>query len=144
MRAALERGALAAVALLGKADGFLGNPKVRIPLPGFLEDAAKLLKFTGQGHNARRVDHGHEPRCRSRGACGEGLVHQDGQGHERRRCAAKWCAAATTSVTDYFADKTRLPLGEKFLPIVTKVTAEGLVGRKLQRRGRQGGRASGW
>lgn len=37
LRAALEKGALAAVGLLGKPDGFLGNPRVRIPLPGFLE-----------------------------------------------------------------------------------------------------------
>ena len=33
LRAALERGALAAVGLLGTPDGFLSNPKVRIPLP---------------------------------------------------------------------------------------------------------------
>ena len=30
------------------ADGFLGNPKVRIPLPGVLKDAAKLARLTGQ------------------------------------------------------------------------------------------------
>jgi len=53
VKAALEKGALTAVALLGKTDGFLGNPKVRIPLPGFLEDASKLLKLTGQ---SGRVD----------------------------------------------------------------------------------------
>ena len=49
VRAALERGAIAAVGLLGRADGFLGNPKVRIPLPGYLEDAAKLMRKFGQG-----------------------------------------------------------------------------------------------
>ena len=53
VRTALERGASSAVALLGRNDGFLGNPKVRIELPGFLKDAAKLLKATGQG---KRVD----------------------------------------------------------------------------------------
>ena len=53
IRAALERGAEAAVSLLGKPDGFLGNPKVKIALPGFLKDGAKLLKATGQG---KRVD----------------------------------------------------------------------------------------
>ena len=41
IRAALERGAGAAVDLLGRPDGFLGNPKVRIPLPGVMKDAAK-------------------------------------------------------------------------------------------------------
>ena len=44
LKTALEKGAIAAVNLLGTTDGFLGNEKVRIPLPGFLEDAAKLLK----------------------------------------------------------------------------------------------------
>ena len=53
VHAALERGAASAVALLGRNNGFLGNPKVRIELPGFLKDAAKLLKATGQG---KRVD----------------------------------------------------------------------------------------
>ena len=53
VRAALERGAGSAVSLLGRSDGFLGNPLVRIELPGFMKDAAKLLKLTGQG---RRVD----------------------------------------------------------------------------------------
>lgn len=32
-----------------KPDGFLGNPKVRIVLPAYLEDASKLLKNFGQG-----------------------------------------------------------------------------------------------
>ncbi|MEO8313041.1 MAG: DUF4197 domain-containing protein, partial [Caldimonas sp.] len=53
IRVALERGAVAAVGLLGRPDGFLANPKVRIPLPGFLNDAAKVLRFTGQ---QKRVD----------------------------------------------------------------------------------------
>jgi hypothetical protein len=46
--AALERGATSAVSLLGRSGGFLDNPKVRIPLPEFLNEAAKLAKFTGQ------------------------------------------------------------------------------------------------
>ena len=53
LKAALEHGAIAAVGLLGKPDGFLGNPKVRIPLPGYLADGAKLLKALGQG---RQID----------------------------------------------------------------------------------------
>src|SRR5262245_37038420 len=53
IRVALEKGAVAAVGLLGKTDGFLGNPKVRIPLPQFLQDARGLLKATGQG---KRID----------------------------------------------------------------------------------------
>lgn len=49
LKAALAQGAEAAVALLGQNNGFLNNPKVRIPLPGFLDRAAKVLKSIGQG-----------------------------------------------------------------------------------------------
>ena len=40
VKTALERGADAAVSLLGQNGGFLDNPKVHIPLPGVLNDAA--------------------------------------------------------------------------------------------------------
>ena len=53
MKAALEKAALSAVGLLGAKDGFLGNDRVRIPLPGYLNDAAQLLRTFGQGD---RVD----------------------------------------------------------------------------------------
>lgn len=53
VRAALERGAAAAISQLGRTDGFLGNPAVRIELPGHLNDAAKLMRKLGQG---RKVD----------------------------------------------------------------------------------------
>lgn len=39
--------------LAGPQNARFGNPKVRIPLPGFLNDAAKLMKFSGQ---QKRVD----------------------------------------------------------------------------------------
>jgi len=57
IKLALSKGAEAAVALLGRPDGFLGNPRVRIPLPGYLDDAAKLMKRFGQASaspNSRR------------------------------------------------------------------------------------------
>ena len=54
LKGALEAGAIAAVSLLGKQDGFLGNPQVRIGLPGSLNDAAKFMRMLGQG---KRVDH---------------------------------------------------------------------------------------
>jgi len=121
IRQALERGAVAAVSLLGQTDGFLGNPKVRIPLPDYLEDAAGLLRRFGQG---KRVDE---------------LVTSMNRAAEQAVPEAKTLLVQTakaitvddalhivrggeTSVTDYFAGKTRQPLGEKFLPIVKRAT----------------------
>jgi hypothetical protein len=47
LRAALERGTTAAVSTLGRVDGFLGNPQVKIPLPESLERAEKLARRLG-------------------------------------------------------------------------------------------------
>jgi hypothetical protein len=52
LRTALTQGAEAAVGRLGKADGFLGNPEVKIPLPGKLKDGEKLLRTLGAGKQA--------------------------------------------------------------------------------------------
>jgi len=53
LKAALEKGALSAVSLLGVTDGFMRNDNIRIALPGYLNDAAVWLKKLGQG---KKVD----------------------------------------------------------------------------------------
>ena len=121
VRAALERGAIAAVGLLGRTDGFLGNPKVRIPLPGILEDAAKLLKATGQQKRVdelvtamNRAAEAAVPQARTLLVNTAKSISVDD--------AVKIVRGGDTSVTDYFAGKTRQPLGVQFLPIVTQAT----------------------
>lgn len=121
IRAALERGAAAAVAQLGRSDGFLGNPAVRIDLPGHLKDAAKLLKTLGQG---RKVDELLTAMNRAAEAAVpaaqplllaavKGMSVDDG---------LKILRGGDDAVTQYFAGKTRSPLIEKFLPLVTQAT----------------------
>ncbi|MGH8795420.1 MAG: DUF4197 domain-containing protein [Caldimonas sp.] len=121
IRAALERGVASAVSLLGRTDGFLGNPKVRIPLPGFLADAAKILKFTGQ---QQRVDE--LVTAMNRAAelavpeaktllvnAVRSMSVEDGR---------RILTGGDNSATQFFATKTRAPLSVRFLPIVTKAT----------------------
>ncbi|MEO7008104.1 MAG: DUF4197 domain-containing protein [Caldimonas sp.] len=121
IRAALERGVASAVSLLGRTDGFLGNPKVRIPLPGFLADAAKILKFTGQ---QQRVDE--LVTAMNRAAelavpeaktllvnAVRSMSVEDGR---------RILTGGDNSATQFFATKTRAPLNVRFLPIVTKAT----------------------
>lgn len=121
VRAALEKGAVAAVGLLGRTDGFLGNPKVRIPLPGVLEDAAKLLKMTGQ---QKRVDE----LITAMNRAAEAAVPEakplliNAVKSMSVEDARKVLTGGDNSVTQFFAGKTREPLAEKFLPIVTKAT----------------------
>jgi Protein of unknown function (DUF4197) len=121
VKTALERGALAAVGLLGKTDGFLGNPLVRIPLPGALKDAAKIMKTLGQG---KRVDE----LVTSMNRAAESAVPMAKDvlvGAVKSMSvedAKNILKGGDTSVTQFFATKTREPLGGKFLPIVTKAT----------------------
>ncbi len=121
VRVALERGALAAVALLGKTDGFLGNPQVRIPLPGFLKDAAKLLRATGQGRKLDELVTAMNRAAELAVPMAMPLFVSTVKAMSVED-ALKVVRGGATSVTDYFADKTRAPLGQKFLPIVTQAT----------------------
>lgn len=52
LKAALNQGTTRAVAQLGAADGFLKNPKVKIPLPPALKKADKALRMVGMGGQA--------------------------------------------------------------------------------------------
>ena len=121
VRAALERGALAAVAKLGKTGGFLDNPKVRIPLPGHLKDAAKLMRRLGQG---KRVDELETAMNRAAEAAvpEAKTLFVSTVKNISVEDALKLVKGGDTAVTDFFSAKTRSPLGEKFLPIVTKAT----------------------
>ena len=122
LRLALEKGAIAAVELLGRPNGFLGNDKVRIPLPGFLQDTAKLLRSFGQGARLDELIVAMNlaaetavPLARDMlvGAVKTLSVHD----------AKKILTGGDTSATHFFAEKTRQPLSRKFLPVVTEVTA---------------------
>ncbi|WP_395701745.1 DUF4197 domain-containing protein [Aquabacterium sp.] len=121
VREALERGAIAAVASLGRKDGFLGNPKVHIPLPGVLEDAAKLLRATGQ---KKKVDDLVVAMNRAAEAAvpeAKTLLVQAVKAMSVED-ALKIVRGPDDAVTRFFEGKTRQPLGEKFLPIVTRAT----------------------
>jgi Protein of unknown function (DUF4197) len=139
VRAALERGATAAVSLLGRSDGFLGNPKVRIELPGFLKDAAKLLKATGQG---KRVDELVTAMNRAAEAAvpeAKAMLISAVKAMSVED-ATKIVKGGETSVTQFFTTKTREPLGGKFLPIVERATAKVSLAKKYDA---LAGRASG-
>lgn len=121
LKAALDRGAASAVALLGQKDGFLGNPKVKIPLPGGLDSAAKLLRSIGQGDKVDEL-------VTAMNRAAEAAVPEakplltDAVKNMTVSDAQKILKGGDTSVTQFFAEKTRKPLGEKFLPIVTRET----------------------
>jgi hypothetical protein len=121
VKTALERGAQEAVSLLGRTDGFLKNPKVMIPLPGALKDAAQLLRFAGQ---QKKVDE----LVTAMNRAAEAAVPEaqalllDAVKSLTVADALKIVRGSETAVTEYFSTRTRAPLGERFLPIVTAAT----------------------
>ena len=132
VRALLERGAVSAIRLLGKSDGFMGNPLVRIPLPGFLNDAAGLLKAFGQQERVdalllamNRAAEAAMPQAKSLlvGAV-KAMSVEDARGI---------ITGGDNSVTEFFSSKTREPLSVTFLPIVTKATEKVALADKYNR-----------
>ena len=130
VRAALERGALAAVGLLGRNDGFMGHPTLKIELPGALKNAAKLLKATGQG---RKID----DLVLAMNRAAEAAVPQakDVLVQTVKRLSVEDAielvrGRGDDAVTRFFEDKTRNPLTERFLPIVTRATEKQSLAEK--------------
>ena len=121
IRLALERGADAAIAALGKTDGFMGNPAVKIELPGYLKDASKLLKMTGQG---KRVDELLLAMNRAAEAAVPAArpLLLNAVKSMSVEDALQIVKGDDGSVTKFFAGKTREPLTLQFLPIVTQAT----------------------
>ena len=127
LKTALEKGAVAAVALLGKTDGFLGNPKVRIPLPGYLEGASKLLRNFGQGNRIDELVTSINRAAEAAVPMGKDLLISTVKAMNVND-AKNILAGGETSVTSFFAEKTRSPLSLQFLPVVTRATEKvGLV-----------------
>ena len=122
VRTALEKGATVAVGLLGRADGFLGNPRVRIPLPGYLEEGAKVLRMMGQGGRIDELVTAMNRAAEQAVPASRDLL----VGAVRSMSVADAKGILTggeTSVTQFFAGKTRTSLTERFLPLVTTATA---------------------
>jgi hypothetical protein len=123
LKAALEKGALSAVGLLGATDGFLGNDKVRIPLPGYLNDAAQLLRTFGQGAKVDEL-------LTAMNRAAEAAVPQSKELLLKAvqtmsvTDAKGILSGGNTAVTDFFASKTRPALAVKFLPIVTQAISK--------------------
>ena len=123
LKTALEKGALSAIGILGVQDGFLGNEKVRIPLPKFLEDAAKLMRTFGQGGKVDEL-----VTAMNRGA--EAAVPQAKDLLVKAvqtmtvNDAKGILGGGSTAVTEFFETRTRPQLATRFLPIVTQATAK--------------------
>ena len=121
LRAALQKGAQAAVAQLGRSDGFLGNPQVKIPLPESLARAESLARRLGMGRHAdelilamNRAAEAAVPEARQLFVdAAKKMTVQDAKGILQ---------GGDSAGTAYFRRNTEAQLRTRFLPIVQKAT----------------------
>lgn len=121
IRAALSRGVKVAIEKLGQPNGFMQNPKVRIPLPKLLEKATPLLTAAGQGQRLQELTQAMNQAAELAVPLAANLLQQTIV-RLSVTDAQRILTGSDTSVTDFFASHTREPLTEQFLPIVRKTT----------------------
>ena len=123
LKAALSRGVDTAVSTLGRADGFYGNPKWRIPLPPALEKASSLMRMAGMGSQADALDLAINRAAEA--AVPEAKTLLVGAVKSMSIADAKGIlTGGNEAATNYFERKTDAPLTQKFLPIVRQATAK--------------------
>jgi hypothetical protein len=123
LRTALTQGATAAVGKLGVVDGFLGNPKVRIPLPGKLAKAEKTLKMLGLGNQTDELKTAMN-RAAEAAVPEAKVILVNAVKKMTLQDAAAILTGPDDAATQYFKRTTSESLTTKFLPIVTKATAK--------------------
>ena len=121
LKEALIQGAGKAVGKLGAVDGFLGNPKVKIPLPDSLKKAEKAMRMFGMGKQADEL-------VLKMNRAAEAAVPEakallvDSVKKMSVQDAKGILTGGDDAATQYFKRTTSGPMAEKFLPIVKKAT----------------------
>jgi hypothetical protein len=117
LREALNLGVQRAVEKASASGGFMDNPVIHIPLPGYLQNVAGTLRGFGLASQADAFEQTMNKAAEK--ASGEALpvlaqAVKDLTFEDVRRL---W-KGGDTAATDYFREKTWQPLSERFQPIV--------------------------
>lgn len=131
LRTTLDKGAEAAMANLGKPDGFLNNPQARIPLPAPLEKAKGGLKMLGMGDQLGALEVSMNRAAEAAVPQAKTLLKKAIQNMSVAD-AKSVLSGGDTAVTDFFRRQTETDLTALFLPIVKSKTAEVGAARQYQ------------
>jgi hypothetical protein len=123
LKQALTNGARAAVAKLGKQDGFMNDPRIKIPLPPSIKRAEAVMHSIGAGKQVddlvlrmNRAAEAATPQARSLLVdAAKKMSVQDAKGI---------LTGGQDSATQYFKRTTSDALAQKFEPIVKKAMAK--------------------
>lgn len=121
VKEALAKGADYAVASLGKDGGFLGNSKVKIPLPGYLQKAESGLRMFGMGKQADQLVETMNHAAENAVAEAKPIL-TDSIKKMSVQDAKGILTGGEDSVTQYFKRTSTEQLTTKFMPIVQAST----------------------
>jgi len=122
LKEALVLGAEKAVSQLGAPNGFLGNARVKIPLPDSIRRAEKMMRMVGMGAQADEL-------ITSMNRAAEMAVKEaqpllvDAVKGMSVQDAKGILTGGDDAATQYFRRTTSSALTQKFLPIVKQMTA---------------------
>ncbi len=122
LKEALIQAATKAVGQLSAADGFLGNPEVKIPLPDSMKKVEKAMRMFGMGKQADEL-------VLKMNRAAEAAVPEakallvDSVKKMSVADAKTILTGGDDAATQYFKKTTSAPMASKFLPIVQKATA---------------------
>lgn len=119
VKEALSKGADYAVASLGKSGGFLGNDKVKIHLPGYLQKADSALRMFGMGKQADQLVETMNHAAENAVAVAKPVL-VDAIKKMSVQDAKGILTGGDDSVTQYFKRTSTEQLTAKFMPIVKK------------------------
>ena len=137
LKEALTQGASAAVARLGKTDGFLGDPKVKIQLPDGLRQAESLMRTMGMGKQADELVTAMNRAAESAVAEAKPIL-VDAVKKMSVQDAKQILTGGDDSVTQYFRRTTSEQLTQKFKPVVTRATEKVQLAQKYDQYAGQG------
>lgn len=123
LKSALADGASTAVTQLGQSDGFWGNAKRRIPLPGWMNSASSLLNQAGYGDQMQGLQLSMN-RAAEQATAEAGPIVKEAINDMTVRDAYKILNGSDTAATDYLRAHTSDQLSRKFKPIIAKTTAQ--------------------
>ena len=140
LKAALDRGTRAAVAQLGKENGFLADGRVKIPLPDSLRRAEKNMRRFGMAKYAdelivtlNRAAEAAVPEAQQ--------LFVDSVRQMSVQDAKGILTGGDTAGTEFFRRTTSAQLQQRFLPVVRESTARVGLAQKYNEYARRGVRA---
>ncbi len=121
LKDALSQGATKAVSMLGRTDGFLGNPKVKIPLPDNIRRIESGLRLIGMKKQADELIVAMNRAAEAAVPEAKALL-VDAVKNMSLQDAKGILTGGDTACTEYFRRATSAQLTQRFLPIVTTWT----------------------